>query len=236
MQTKKKRPSFGNPSKQLCFVLPFRKLFSFLFHSKDVSWAAEFTHQINQEPIEFLGNLSVDGRQHQSRLSRGKVRYNVLDLSGSDWSPVAAGLNQNGNLHFGSVQGWERPQHRSDCWLPKCGLLDEVRSFILSTIPNWEPRYCSRYWDWLRAGRQRNRSSSPCRVKNFHSPYCPDWLWFPPNLLSNGYRGALFPGEKLQGREPPTSDEVKETRIYTSTHPYAFMGYYLIGWTQGLVL
>jgi hypothetical protein len=37
----------------------------------------------------------------------------------------------------------------------------------------------------------------------------------------------LFPGVKQPGREtdhsPPTSDEVKETYIYTSTPPYVFM-------------
>jgi hypothetical protein len=39
--------------------------------------------------------------------------------------------------------------------------------------------------------------------------------------------GALSPGVKRQGREadhsPPTSAEVKNTWIYTSTPPYAFM-------------
>jgi hypothetical protein len=38
--------------------------------------------------------------------------------------------------------------------------------------------------------------------------------------------GALSPGVKRLGREadytPPTSDEVKETWIYTSTPPYIF--------------
>jgi hypothetical protein len=39
--------------------------------------------------------------------------------------------------------------------------------------------------------------------------------------------GGFSPGLKRQGREvdhlPPASDEVKNTRSYTSTPPYAFM-------------
>jgi hypothetical protein len=51
--------------------------------------------------------------------------------------------------------------------------------------------------------------------------YRPDRLWGPPNLLSNGYRGAPSLGVKRQGlktdHSPPTSAEVNKTRIYTST-------------------
>jgi hypothetical protein len=35
-------------------------------------------------------------------------------------------------------------------------------------------------------------------ITHFTSPCCPDWLWGPPNLLYNGYRG-LFPGGKEAG-------------------------------------
>jgi hypothetical protein len=38
----------------------------------------------------------------------------------------------------------------------------------------------------------------PVGSKFFTSPYCPDRLWGPPNLLHNGYRGFL-PGGKAAG-------------------------------------
>jgi hypothetical protein len=53
----------------------------------------------------------------------------------------------------------------------------------------------------------------------FTPPCCPDQLWGPPNLLSNGYWGALAPGVKQWGHEadhsPPTSAEVKKMWLYT---------------------
>jgi hypothetical protein len=54
------------------------------------------------------------------------------------------------------------------------------------------------------------------KARSFSSPRCPDRLWGPPSLLSNGYRGV-----KRQGREadhsPTTSAEVKKMWIYIST-------------------
>jgi hypothetical protein len=61
----------------------------------------------------------------------------------------------------------------------------------------------------------------------FSSPSRPDRLWDPPNLLSNGYRGALSPGVKRRGCKadysPPASAEFKKMWIYTSTPLYSFM-------------
>jgi hypothetical protein len=83
----------------------------------------------------------------------------------------------------------------------------------------------SRYSDWLRAGRQRGRSSSPGRDTFLFSTSSrsallpqPPFQWVPR---------ALSPGVKRSGSEaerwPPTSAEVKNKWIYTSTPPYAFM-------------
>jgi hypothetical protein len=73
------------------------------------------------------------------------------------------------------------------------------------------------------AGRQRGRSSSSGRVKNYNFSTssrqalgCTQWV-----------PGALSPGVNRQGREAdfslPTGAEVKKTWIYTSTPPYVFM-------------
>jgi hypothetical protein len=52
-------------------------------------------------------------------------------------------------------------------------------------------------------------------------PPCPERLWGPPSLLSNGYGGALSLGVKRPGRETdhssPSSAEVKNAWRYTST-------------------
>jgi hypothetical protein len=84
------------------------------------------------------------------------------------------------------------------------------------------------YSDWLRDGRPRGRISSPGRGKIFLlstsasrpvlGPIQPPIQWVP---------GGSFPGLKRPGREagnsPPTSAEIKNTWIYTSTLPYVFM-------------
>jgi hypothetical protein len=61
------------------------------------------------------------------------------------------------------------------------------------------------------------------RRKIFTPPYHLDQLWDPLNLLSSGFSGALYLGRKRQGRESdhslPTSAEVRETWVYTSTSP-----------------
>jgi hypothetical protein len=69
----------------------------------------------------------------------------------------------------------------------------------------------------------------PAGSRNFPLPTpCPDTLWCPPSLLSNGYQG-LFPwGEKGPERESdhssPSSAEVKNAWNYTYTPPIRLHG------------
>jgi hypothetical protein len=60
------------------------------------------------------------------------------------------------------------------------------------------------------------------------SPSRPGRLWGPYSLLSNGYQRRFPQGVKWPGREadhsPPTSTEVTNTWIYTSTLTYTLMG------------
>jgi hypothetical protein len=58
----------------------------------------------------------------------------------------------------------------------------------------------------------------PVGSRIFTSTCHPDWLWGPPNLLSNGW--GLFPQGREADHSPPTSAEVKKTWIYTFTPPY----------------
>jgi hypothetical protein len=84
---------------------------------------------------------------------------------------------------------------------------------------------CSRYSDSLRAGRPRDLSSSPGRVKNFlFSTSSRPALRFtqPPIQWVPGALGVKRPGREAD-HSPSTIAEVKKMWIYTSTSPYAFL-------------
>jgi hypothetical protein len=98
----------------------------------------------------------------------------------------------------------------------------QFHSIVYSVTDLQEPEYRSRYSDWLRAGRPNGKSSRPGRGKTF--------------LLSTSSRPVLGPTQlpiqwvpevKRLGREsnhsPPSSADVKNTWIYTSTPLYVFL-------------
>jgi hypothetical protein len=84
-------------------------------------------------------------------------------------------------------------------------------------------RMLRRRWE---SNMQTDVKEVGCPVWILTSPYFPDMLWGPPSLLSND-RGRSSQEVKQPGREadlsPPTSTEVKNTSIHTSTPPYVFM-------------
>jgi hypothetical protein len=98
-----------------------------------------------------------------------------------------------------------------------------IKNYFILALLRWFPS--TKYW--LRAGRQKGRSSSSGRVKNFLSSMSSRpalWSTQPP---LQWVPGALSSGVKRQGREAEhsssTTAEVKKMWIYTSTPPHAFM-------------
>jgi hypothetical protein len=85
----------------------------------------------------------------------------------------------------------------------------------------------SRDSDWLRAGRQKGRSSSPGRGEIFLFPVSSRPVLGPTQPPILWVTGAFSPQVKRPGREAdyslPTSAEVKNTWICTSTPPYVVM-------------
>jgi hypothetical protein len=57
----------------------------------------------------------------------------------------------------------------------------------------------------------------PVGVRLFSSLHRPGPIWGPPSFLSN------FPGDEEVDHSPPTSAEIRNKWIYTSTPPHVFM-------------
>jgi hypothetical protein len=53
----------------------------------------------------------------------------------------------------------------------------------------------------------------PIGSRIFISPYRPNRLWGPPNLLSDGYRGALSPRVKKQGVKVTTHLQLVKVKL-----------------------
>jgi hypothetical protein len=71
--------------------------------------------------------------------------------------------------------------------------------YLIASKTAKEQGWRSRYSDWLRAGRQRGRSSSPGKVKNFLSPHRRDRFWGPPASYPVGTGEGSFPLGKEAG-------------------------------------
>jgi hypothetical protein len=81
-------------------------------------------------------------------------------------------------------------------------------------------RTVSRYSDWLRAGRPRDRSSSPGRVKNFLFSTSSRPALGSTQLPIQWVPGALSPGQSGRGLKLTTHLQlVRRSRKYGSTHP-----------------
>jgi hypothetical protein len=108
-----------------------------------------------------------------------------------------------------------------------CIYFRPTSSYIWRSSQALKFQYPSRYSDWLRAGRQRGRTSSPGMVKNCLFSTSSSSALRPTQPPSQWVLGALSPGVKRPGSEadhsPQTSAKVKKMWIYISTSQYAFM-------------
>jgi hypothetical protein len=69
---------------------------------------------------------------------------------------------------------------------------------------------------------------SPAEAKDFSSSLCPNQLWGPPSLLSNGYRGSFHGSKARPGRDADHSPHLvsrsRRSKNYTSSPPWRLHG------------
>jgi hypothetical protein len=102
--------------------------------------------------------------------------------------------------------------------------MDHVCLIItLGRVWHYEPGERSRYSDWILAGR----SSIPGSTKNILFSMSSSLALGPTQPPIQYVPWTISPGLKRPEREadhsPPSSADVKERWIYTSTSPYVFM-------------
>jgi hypothetical protein len=167
-------------------------------------------------PSSFCIKILPRGRKHDAN-HRLVPRSWMRGASSPSYIFVFMILNCAGQFFSGNL-----PNSAHYVW--NCSILIQ----ILRTMLLWQdPGECSRYSDWLRAGRRRSRSSSHGRVQNFHISMSSRQDLGPIQLPIQWVPGAFSPEVKRAWRRadhsPPTSAEVKKTCVYTSTPPYVFM-------------
>jgi hypothetical protein len=113
-------------------------------------------------------------------------------------------------------------------WEFEASFLRNTKWLIIITLKLHRSR-CS---GWLQAGREKDRTSSSYRGKNFHFSVSSRSAVRPTQLLIQWVPGRLFRGLKRPEHEPdhsaPTGTEVKKKCLYKFTTAYVFMPYCLI--------
>jgi hypothetical protein len=114
-----------------------------------------------------------------------------------------------------SLQNPQKPVTRLDPELSEFSTHIHSPRTLSFNLTLYSHGQCSRYSDWLRAGRLRGRSSSPGKDKSFLFSTSSRLILGPTQPSIQRVPRVLSPGVKRPGREaeqsPTTSAEVKKT-------------------------
>jgi hypothetical protein len=146
-----------------------------------------------------LNGCSIKAFRFLKTITSARLAYSQLCWQGAESITSCHTITQYRQM----AGNWSRTLHHSDSWNPS---LVPIRSRLnpyhaFKTLYcynhcNKEAEWLSRYSEWLRAGRQRGRSSSPGRGKNFLHSFTP--VVAHPVSYPIG-TGGLFPGGKAIG-------------------------------------